>query len=309
LGIKNITSLGRWIDWVFDKFDHADLYYGHGTDNAWDEAVQLVLQVMRLPMDSGQEVVDIQPTEQQIQRITELTQQRIETRKPLPYLLKTAWFSGQPYYVDERVLIPRSPFAEWIERQFVPWVDPEQMTRILEIGTGSGCMAIGLAEAFPHAVVDAVDVSGDALAVASINVKQYELVDRINLIHSDCYQALDKQQRYDLIVSNPPYVSDEEIAGLPMEYRHEPVSAALRAGDEGLDMVMRIIADANLYLKPAGILVVEVGCNDQLLQSRFPTVPFLWLEQERGGQGLFLLTDEELQQHGHVFESEVNDVR
>ncbi len=224
--------------------------------------------------------------------LANIIQLRITTRKPLAYLLKQGLFNGLTFYIDERVLVPRSPLAEWIEKQFIPWINPESVQNILDIGTGSGCIAIHAALTFPQALVDAVDISPEALAVAAINIKRYQLEDNINLYHSNCFAALDKK-KYDIILSNPPYVGEKELASLPPEYLHEP-RMALHAEEEGLAIVIQIIREAKQFLSPQGILVVEVGNSEFPLTNQFPQLPFTWLELERGGQGLFLLTAEQL---------------
>jgi ribosomal protein L3 glutamine methyltransferase len=284
-------TIGDWINQANARFEAANLTYGHGTDNAWDEAVQAVLFALGLPVDSDQGVLQQPVSSADGRKIAKLIDDRINTRKPLPYLTHCAWFMGMPFYVDERVLIPRSPFAEWIERAFSPWIDADKVKNILDIGTGSGCLAIGCALTFPKAQVDAVDINKDALAVAAINVATYQL-QNVHLIQSDCFAAV-PQKQYDVIISNPPYVGEAEMAELPQEYRHEP-ELALVAENEGLAIVDRILAQASRYLTQHGILLIEVGYNADLLQAKYPRVPFIWLEQERGGEGLFLITKAQL---------------
>lgn len=291
--LNTLTTVGDWIRWAASCFNEAGLSFGHGTENAWDEAVNLVLTSLHLPPGTNTNVIYAAITPAERRAILHLAQQRIETRKPLAYLLKKAWFCGHSFYVDERVLVPRSPMAEWIEKQFVPWIDdPDRVQRILDIGTGSGCIAIAAALAFTQAQVDAVDVSADALAVAKINVDQYGLKDRVHLHQSDCFEHL-PHQRYDIILSNPPYVGDEEFAGLPQEYRHEP-RLALQAGRDGLEVVQKILANAKRFLSNEGILVIEVGNTDAAFAQRYPNLPYTWLDLERGGQGLFLLMANQL---------------
>ena len=297
-------TIEHLLNWAFDQFEAADLYYGHGTDNAWDEAVQLVLHVMQLPVDSDKNVVSQPVTTEQQLSIQTLTQRRIETRKPLAYLTHQAWFMGLPFYVDERVLVPRSPFAEWIAQQCQPWVNPNDVHRICDLCTGSGCIAIAAAVAFPEANIDATDIDTEALAVAAINVEQHQLSDRVSLIESDGFNAL-TNQRYDLILANPPYVPDDEMATLPEEYCQEPTHA-LRADQEGLAIVIRLLSEATHHLTPHGILMMEVGNSDEHLQAVFPKVPFTWLEQAHGGHGLFVLTYDELKQYQSVFQEHVH---
>lgn len=294
--MDTLTTIGDWIRWAASRFNEAKLHFGHGTDNAWDEAVQLVLQVLHLPVEADRCVFYAHVTETERQDLLDMISRRIHTRKPLPYLTKKAWFMGLPFYVDERVLIPRSPFGEWINKQFVPWINPDRVQRILEIGTGSGCMAIAAAFAFPDAQIDAVDLSEDALSVAGINVAEYHLEDRVHLIQSNCFSAIEPDGQYDLIISNPPYVSAEEMKTLPPEYHQEP-KHALEADHEGLSVVDIILQQAAKYLAIDGILVVEVGNTADHLIRRFPKVSFTWLKQEHGeSDSLFLLTREQLKE-------------
>jgi ribosomal protein L3 glutamine methyltransferase len=280
---------------TFEQLTRSDIFHGHGIDNAWDEAVALVFYAMRLPVDSDESVLEHKVSEQQYMQVKSLLKQRIEKHIPAAYLTNQAWFMGLPFYVDNRVLIPRSPFGEWIERCFQPWVDAESVTRILEIGTGSGCMAIAASYAFPNAIIDAVDISEDALAVAEKNVKQHGVGDRVHLQYGSCFEPLPPQHQYDLIISNPPYVSQEEIDDLPGEYLHEPVKTALYADNEGMAIVDTILSQAADYMTEHAILVVEVGYSDEILIQHYPQAPFTWLECEFGGQGLFLLTREQLE--------------
>ena len=280
---------------VFKQLTAADLFYGHGLNDAWDESVMLVFSVLALALDSDESVLEHSLTDNQWQQIQQLVQRRINERVPIAYLVNKAWFMGLPFYIDERVLIPRSPFGEWLERRFSPWVDPSHIKRILEIGTGSGCMAIAASYVFPEAQIDALDISTDALAVAKHNVHQHHVEERVRLIQSDCFSALVPKQQYDLIISNPPYVSQAEIEELPSEYQHEPVKTALYASDEGMSIVSTILREASEYMTEHAILVVEVGYSDQQLIECYPHAPFTWLECEFGGQGLFLLTREQLE--------------
>jgi len=228
-----------------------------------------------------------------VARVTELLERRIAERVPLPYLTHEAWFAGLRFYVDERVLIPRSPFAELLERRFAPWIEPRRVARILDLGTGSGCIALAAAKAFPRARVDAVDIDTGALEVAAINRRRLRLTRRVRLIESDHFAALSGES-YDIIASNPPYVGTREMRGLPREYRHEP-RVALESGREGLDSVGIILHHAARHLRPRGLLVVEVGNTERVLQRAYPRMPFTWLDFERGGGGVFLLTREQLE--------------
>ncbi len=286
-------TLRELIDWTEQRFVRSGLFFGHGVDNALDEAAYLVLGALELPFNPGREQMDATVTETEQRRIGELVDARIKTRKPTAYLLNRAWFAGLPFYVDERVLIPRSPIAELVRDGFSPWIDPAQVTRVLDLGTGSGCIAIASALALPDAAVDATDINRDALEVARINCDRHGLAQRINLVESDLFSALG-HSRYDIIVSNPPYVPEQDMATLPIEYRHEP-AVALAAGDAGLDVVDRILADAHSHLTPHGILVVEVGDGREALEAKYPRTPFIWLDFEHGGEGVFIVFNMDVQ--------------
>jgi len=274
------------------RLKRARVFYGHGTDNARDEAAALVFHVMKLAPGDAPRALSRRSTAAQRERIGELTQERIQRRMPLAYLTHEAWFAGRSYYVDERVLIPRSPIAELIEKRFMPWIDPRHVRDIVDIGTGSGCIALACAQAFPRARVDAVDIDPGALEVAAINRRRLRLTARVQLVESDHFAALE-QRSYDIIVSNPPYVGAREMRGLPREYRHEP-RLALESGRDGLDSVATILRAAGRHLRPLGLLVVEVGNTERLLARAYPKVPFTWLDFERGGGGVFALTREQL---------------
>ncbi len=284
-------TVRQFVEWAAPQFDQADLFYGHGTDNANDEAVYLVFGVLQMPFDVPESEIDKPLSDQECERVKAIIQQRLETRQPAAYLLGEAWFCGLPFYVNENVLVPRSPFAELINDHFQPWLAKEPK-RILDIGTGSGCIAIACALAFPEAKVDAVDVSDQALEVAAKNVERHGLNDRLRLIKSDVLNGLD-QTKYDLIVSNPPYVSAEDVAALPDEYHHEPV-LGLEGGGDGLDIVRRILAGAKDHLTDGGLLIVEVGLMQEALSESMPGMPFIWLDFEQGGEGVFLLNAEDL---------------
>jgi ribosomal protein L3 glutamine methyltransferase len=267
------------------------VFYGHGTDNARDEAAALVFHAMNLSHDDPR-APSRRSTADQRELVDALTVARIKGRVPLAYLTHEAWFAGLPFYVDERVLIPRSPIAELIERRFAPWIDARRVKDIVDMGTGSGCIALACAKLFPRARVDAVDIDPAALEVAAINRRRLRLTRRVRLVESDHFTALSGRS-YDIIVSNPPYVGAREMRGLPREYRHEPRSA-LESGRDGLDSVATILRAAARHLRPLGLLVVEVGNTERLLARAYPKVPFTWLEFERGGGGVFVLTREQL---------------
>ncbi len=292
-------TIGDFIRWVERRFTEADLYFGHGTDNALDEAAWLVGAALHLTPHELDEHLDHEPTPAQRDAIRALAETRLTTRKPLAYLLKEAWFAGLKFYVDERVIIPRSLTAEFIVERFRPWIDAGRVRRILDLCTGSGCMAIALAHAFPEARVDAADISEAALAVARINVETHGQRERVRLIHSDLFSEL-KDERYDLIVTNPPYVAQAEMETLPPEYRHEP-ALALASGAQGLDAMTRILAAAPAHLNLGGILIAEVGNSAITLQEKFPAVPFTWLTTSAEDESVFLLTLKQLQQHRVVF--------
>ena len=295
------STLADLVAWTERQFAAADLCYGHGTECARDEAAWLVLGGLRLPHDVDPGQFSESLSEQDIDHVIGLVRRRIETRLPVAYLLNEAWFAGLPFYVDTRVLIPRSPIAELIEDQFAPWMTAERVLRILDIGTGSGCIAIACALAFPHAEVDATDISAQALTVAGINVERYGLQEQVTLIESDVFNALDPQaKKYDLIVSNPPYVDAEDMAALTAEYRHEP-GLALRAGTDGLEIVKRILRDAARYLSEQGLLVVEVGNSYAALLKQYPQVEFTWPEFEHGGHGIFILTAQQVRESQSMF--------
>lgn len=289
-----MTTIRDIINYGVKQFDQANLYFGHGTDNAWDEVVFLVLHSLNLPHDTDRAILDRELTDAESAKINALLARRITERKPLAYLINEAWFAGLSFYVDERALIPRSPLAELIEQQFELWIDPAKVKRILDLGTGSGCIAIAGAHYFSDATVDATDVSCKALEVAKINVDKHQLTHRVNLLVADVFDSVEAQ--YDIIISNPPYVGVEELSGLPQEYSHEP-KLALAAGNDGLAVVERILKEAGQHLTSHGILVVEVGNSAEELVKKFPNIPFLWVEFERGEGEVFVLTKNDLEEY------------
>jgi ribosomal protein L3 glutamine methyltransferase len=271
----------------------ANVWFGHGNDNALDEAAELVVFGAGLRHEDAPGIYSRELSSRQRDDVLQLIDRRIRERVPAAYLTRRMWFAGHEFYVDERVLVPRSPIAELIEAGFAPWIESQGVRTVLDIGTGSGCIAIASALALSHASVDATDISEDALAVARINVERYQLRERVRLIRSDVFSALDGR-RYDVIVTNPPYVGAGEMAGLPEEYRREP-SLGLFGGGDGLDIVRRILKEAADHLEPHGVLIAEVGNSEAALVAAFPRAPFIWLEFARGGGGVFLLTAKELQ--------------
>ncbi|OGT46179.1 MAG: ribosomal protein L3 N(5)-glutamine methyltransferase [Gammaproteobacteria bacterium RIFCSPHIGHO2_12_FULL_41_20] len=283
-----LYTLRDFIRFATSRFNEAGLYYGHGTDNAWDEAIALVLHTLHLPHSIDNSMLDARLTQDEKELVLQLIEKRIQQRIPLPYLTHEAWFAGLAFYVDERVLIPRSPIAELIENQFSPWIDPTHIHHILDLCTGSGCIAIACAKHFPNATIDATDISEEALTIAKINTLRHHVEDQVILYQSDLFNSL-PTKKYDIIISNPPYVSGEEMDTLPAEYRHEP-TLGLAGGKEGLDIVLRILRQARHYLSPQGILIVEVGNSEHALVEHYPQLPFTWLEFQRGGGGVLLLS-------------------
>jgi ribosomal protein L3 glutamine methyltransferase len=296
--IASMSDFATIIDFLrfgISQSQASHLFYGHGTDNARDDIFALVLGSLSLPLDSDPILLQGRLTPEEKKTLMDRLVRRIRDRVPVPYLTNEAYFCELPFYVDERVLIPRSPIAELIKQQFSPWIEADKVERILDLCTGSGCIAIACSYAFPGVAVDAVDISADALEVAKINRDRHGLQEILTLIESDCWAKVPKV-RYDLIVANPPYVSFTEMQTLPAEYLHEP-KIALQTENKGLAIIKKILESAHDYLTDHGILVVEVGNSEEALIAAFPQVPFIWLDFEHGGHGVFLLTYQQLQEH------------
>lgn len=291
-GTSGATTLAALLKRSTRRLARARLHYGHGTDNARDEAATLIWHALELP--PGPARGSLRVGVRRSAQVDALLRRRIEERIPAVYLTGRCWFAGAEFHVDPRVLIPRSAIAELIERRFAPWIEPGRVRRILDLGTGSGCIACAAARAFPGARVDASDVSPDALEVAALNIRRLRLGRRVRAIRADHFRGLGRS-RYDIIVSNPPYVGGREMRALPAEYRHEP-ELALAAGSTGLDSVRVLLDEAARHLAPAGLLVMEVGNTEVAVRRTWPRLPFTWVEFERGGGGVFLLTREQLQQ-------------
>lgn len=289
--VNELHTIQDMLRWAVSRFSAANIWYGHGTDNPWDEAVQLVLPTLYLPLDIPEDMRQCRLTSSERHRIVERVIRRVNERIPVAYLTNKAWFCGHEFYVDERVLVPRSPIGELINTHFAGLADGEPV-HILDMCTGSGCIAIACAYAFPEAEVDAVDISPDALAVAERNIAEHGLEHQVTPIRSDLFRDLPKVQ-YDIIVTNPPYVDAEDMADLPGEYRFEP-ELGLAAGTDGLKLARRILACSPDYLADGGILICEVGNSMVHLAEQYPDVPFTWLEFDNGGDGVFMLTKAQL---------------
>lgn len=288
-----LFTIRDWLRFTVSRFEEAGIFFGHGTDNAYDEAVWLILSALHLPHDTLENFLDARITEKERKHLAHLIERRITDRVPTAYLLHEAWLKGFKFYVDERVIVPRSFIAELLEDSLAPWIEfPEMIESAADICTGSGCLGILLANAFPNAAIDVIDISPDAIAVANINIANYGLQEQITAIESDMFTAL-KGKTYDLIISNPPYVDAPAMAQLPPEYRNEP-QLALGSGDAGLDHTHTILREAAHYLNDGGILVVEIGHNRNALLEAYPSLPFIWLEVESGDEFVFLLTKERL---------------
>ncbi len=291
--IDELLTLRDWLRWAVSRFNAAKLFFGHGTDNAWDEAIWLLLATLQLPRDRLEPFLDARLTRAERLAVFNVLEQRIARRLPTAYLVQEAWLGDFRFYVDERVIVPRSYFAELLEEGLAPWVeDPESVGSVLDLCTGSGCLAILMAHTFPHAQVDAIDISPDALAVARRNIADYGLEGSVHAIESDLFAAV-PGKRYDLILSNPPYVTVAAMAALPAEYRHEP-ALALAAGEDGLDVVRRILREAADHLTPEGFIAIEVGHNRDQVEAAFPHLPVVWLDTASSVDKIFLVSCEAL---------------
>lgn len=289
--IDDLITVRDYLRYAASRFSEAGLYFGHGTDNVWDEAVLLVMRSLHLPLGNNTLFLEARLTRDERQLILERIDRRVQDRKPVAYLIGEAWFMGLPFKVDERVLVPRSPMAELLESGLQPWLADHPVARVLDLCTGSGCIGIAAATVFADAEVDLSDVSAEALEVARANIELHGLEDRVHTIQSDVFDGT--SERYDVILSNPPYVDAEDMADMPDEYHHEP-RLGLEAGQDGLDIAHRILAKAAEHLNPGGLLVVEVGNSWWALDEAYPQLPFTWLEFDNGGDGVFLLTREAL---------------
>lgn len=289
--IDDLITVRDYLRYAASRFSEAGLYFGHGTDNVWDEAVLLVMRSLHLPLENNTLFLEARLTRDERQLILERIDRRVQDRKPVAYLIGEAWFMGLPFKVDERVLVPRSPMAELLESGLQPWLADHPVARVLDLCTGSGCIGIAAATVFADAEVDLSDVSAEALEVARANIELHGLEDRVHAIQSDVFDGT--SERYDVILSNPPYVDAEDMANMPDEYHHEP-RLGLEAGQDGLDIAHRILAKAADHLNPGGLLVVEVGNSWWALDEAYPQLPFTWLEFDNGGDGVFLLTREAL---------------
>lgn len=289
-------TVGEALQYCSETLSGSDVFFGHGTDNPWDESVQLVLSVADLPLDSDDGVLPHPLDSAAFARLEALLRARIQQHTPLPYLLGKAWFAGLEFICDERAIIPRSPLAELIVNEFQPWYSGPAPRRVLDLCCGGGCIGLAVAHYFPDVLVDLADIDPAALALARENTQAMGLADRVNVIESDVFSALG-EVRYDVILSNPPYVDAQDLAELPAEFRHEP-ELALGSGPDGLDLTRRILRDSRRFLADSGLLVVEVGNSWAALEEAYPLVPFTWLEFEHGGHGVFALSARELQDYG-----------
>jgi ribosomal protein L3 glutamine methyltransferase len=296
--LEQLVTVRDFLRWGVSRFNDHGLWYGHGTDNAWDEALLLVMHALHLPPEGDARFLDARLTTMEKRDVLRYLERRITERVPAAYLTGRAWFAGLEFHVDERVLIPRSPFAELIEKGLEPWLADAPST-ILDLCCGSGCIGIACAYAFPDARVDLSDISGEALAVAEENIALHGVGDRVRALQSDLFAGL-AGERYDVIISNPPYVDEADLRAMPAEYHHEP-ALALASGGDGLDFTRRLLVEAAEFLTDQGVLMVEVGNSASALEAAFPDIPFTWAAFEHGGDGIFILTRDELVAHRESF--------
>ncbi len=290
---ESLITVRDWLRFAVSRFNEAGLFFGHGTSDVFDEAAYLVLHTLHLPLDRLEPFLDASLTHAEADALRHIIERRVKERVPAAYLTHEAWLGDFRFYVDERAIVPRSFIAELLREQLSPWIDdPDAVSSAADLCTGSGCLAVLMAHAFPYAEIDAVDISKEALAVAKKNVEAYALQDRVRLVQSDLMSKL-KGRKYDLIISNPPYVNAQSMAQLPDEYRHEP-TLALASGEDGLEHVRRILADAPQHLNPGGLLIAEIGHNREALEAAFPQLPFVWLDTSGGDEYVFLLRREDI---------------
>ncbi len=290
---EELFTIRDWLRFTVSRFEESEIFFGHGTDNSYDEAVWLIMSALHLPLDTTENFLDARITALERQHLSSLIERRITDRTPTAYLLHEAWLQGFKFYVDERVIVPRSFIAELLQNNLHPWIEfPEMIESAADICTGSGCLGVLLANSFPNAAIDIIDISPDAIAVANINIANYGLQEQITAIESDMFTAL-KGRTYDLIISNPPYVDAPSMAQLPIEYQREP-QLALGSGHDGLDHTHTILREAAKHLNDDGILIVEIGHNRDALLEAYPDVQFVWLEVSSGDEFVFLLSKRQL---------------
>ena len=292
--LQALTTIRDFIRWGSSEFVRNELSFGHGFGNAFDESRYLVLHALALPYDWSEAYLGAVLTPPEREQVIDILQLRINSRRPAAYITRESWFCGLRFYVDERVLVPRSPLAELIANQYEPWVDSSRVQRILDLCTGSGCIAIASKYHFPAAEVCASDISPAALEVAALNLEQHDLSDQVNLYESDLFESIPAQS-FDVIVSNPPYVDAEDMSVLSEEFRHEP-AIGLRAGDDGLQLVDRILAGAGAFLSEHGVIFIEVGNSQAALEARYDFLPMTWIDFEFGGGGVCAIKAQDLAQ-------------